>query len=197
MTFRRTRCAHCRQHFQPERQSQIVHMECVEAYVEAQAEKRARVEAKAALMAAKVERAEDRKKREQQKKISHIEEECRRIVQKIARLRDRDDGCISCELPASWDGQWHGSHFRSHGAASAVQFHLWNINKACWICNKLYSGRIDQYEPKLVKKIGQERVDWLKAQNHQVRNTREYLARFKAVMGKKLRRMEKRHEMQS
>lgn len=189
MTFRRTRCPHCKAKLG---QGQRIHAECIEPYADAEEAKALRKAEKQARMQAKVEKAADRKKREQQKTIPQIEEECRRIVQKIARLRDKDDGCISCELPASWDGQWHGSHFRSHGAASAVQFHLWNINKACWICNKLYSGRINQYEPKLVEKIGQARVDWLKAQNHQVRNTREYLARFKAVMGKRLRRMEKR-----
>lgn len=191
MTFRRTRCAHCRQKLTPERPSQIVHVECVEAWTEAQAAKRERAEAKAARAAAKVEKAETRRRKEAIKKVSEIEEECRRIVQAIARIRDRNDGCISCELPANWDGQWHGSHFRSHGAASAVQFHLWNIHKACWICNKLYSGRINQYEPRLVAKIGQERVDWLKSQNQVVRHSREYLARFKRVMGKRLRRMEK------
>lgn len=187
MTFRRTRCPHCRAKLEA---GQRIHAECIDPYAEAEEAKAKRKAAKAALMAAKVERAEDRKKREQQKTIPQIEEDCRRIVQKIARIRDKDDGCISCELPSSWDGQWHGSHFRSHGAASAVQFHLWNINKACWICNKLYSGRINQYEPKLIEKIGQDRVDWLKAQNHLVRNTRDYLARFKAVMGKRLRRLE-------
>lgn len=139
----------------------------------------------------KRERAEIRERKAAIKTIPALEEECRRIVQKIARIRDRHDGCISCDKPASWDGQWHGSHFRSHGAASAVQFHLWNINKACWICNKLYSGRIDQYEPRLVAKRGQEAVDWLKSQNQIVRYSREYLVRFKRVMGKRLRRMEK------
>lgn len=140
----------------------------------------------------KAERADTMRRKAAIKTIPQLEEECRVIVQKIARIRDRNDGCISCELPANWDGQWHGSHFRSHGAASAVQFNLWNINKSCWICNKLYSGRIDQYEPRLVSKIGQGRVDWLKAQNQVVKNSREYLARFKKVMGKRLRRMEKR-----
>lgn len=126
------------------------------------------------------------------KPISKLENECRTIVQKIARIRDRRQGCISCELPANWGGQWHGSHFRSVGACSALQFHLWNINKACWICNKLYSGRIDQYEKGLVARYGQERVDWLKSQNQVVKSNREYLERFKRVMGKRLRRIEKR-----
>lgn len=32
MTFRRTRCAHCRAKLTPERPSQIVHAECAEPY---------------------------------------------------------------------------------------------------------------------------------------------------------------------
>lgn len=126
---------------------------------------------------------------------SKLEDQCRAIVQKIARIRDRNYGCISCDKPANWNGQWHGSHFRSHGACSALQFHLWNINRACWICNKIFSGRIDQYELGLIARYGQERVDWLNAQpNPVIKSTpqyREYLVRFKKVMGKRARRMEK------
>jgi hypothetical protein len=113
-------------------------------------------------------------------------------VQKIARIRDRNDGCISCHLPSTWGGQWHGSHFRSHGAASAVQFHLWNIHKSCSSCNRDKGGNIIAYRPRLVEKIGQEKVDWLMSQNQIVRHPVDYYIRFKTVMGKRLRRLEKR-----
>ena len=147
--------------------------------------------AKTAAKAAKVEKAKDKVTREKLKKKSAWEEECRAIVQKIARIRDRNDGCISCHLPANWGGQWHGSHFRSHGAASAVQFHLWNIHKSCSSCNRDKGGNIIDYRPRLIAKIGQERVDWLMAQNKTVRLDVDYYKRFKAVMGKRLRRLEK------
>jgi hypothetical protein len=140
----------------------------------------------------KAEKRADKERKEKLKSIGVIEEECRKIVQKIARIRDRHLGCISCEKPASWDGQWHGSHYRAHGGCSSLQFHLWNINKACWICNKLYSGRVDQQKVGIVQRYGKERLDWLDAQPKSQKNTREYLARFKKVMGKRLRRMEKR-----
>lgn len=191
MSFKRARCAHCRGKLVQERPSQIVHEGCAEGWALALIAKRDREEAKRVKAQQKAERDNIRERKQALKRIPELEEECRKIVQKIARIRDRNDGCISCELPANCDGQWHGSHFRSHGAASAVQFNLWNIHKACWICNKLYSGRIDQYEPKLVAKIGQEKVDWLKSQNQIVRHSREYLAKFKRVMGKRLRRMER------
>lgn len=140
----------------------------------------------------KAERAADRVKLEKMKTIGQVEEECRKIVQKIARIRDRGKGCISCELLADWDGQWHGSHLRAHGGCSSLQFHLWNINKACWICNKLYSGRVDAYRVEYVRRFGQERLDWIDAQPKSQKFSREYLDRFKRVMGKRLRRMERR-----
>jgi len=137
------------------------------------------------------ERLQFKERKEKAKRISKWEEECRAIVQKIARIRDRNDGCISCHLPSTWGGQWHGSHFRSHGAASAVQFHLWNIHKSCSSCNRDKGGNIIAYRPRLVEKIGQEKVDWLMSQNQIVRHPVDYYKRFKAVMGKRLRRLEK------
>jgi hypothetical protein len=135
------------------------------------------------------ERESFKARKEKLKTISEWEDECRRIVQKIARIRDKDDGCISCHLPADWDGQWHGSHFRSHGACSSLQFHLWNIHKACSSCNHRKGGNIIEYRPKLIAKIGQERYDWLMAQpkvgwKHGPAYI-EYMKRFKKVMGRR------------
>jgi hypothetical protein len=127
-------------------------------------------------------------------KISVFEKRAEKVVNEYVRLRDRCKGlgCVSCDKPASWDGQWHASHFRSVGAATAVRFNLWNIHSACWICNKLYSGRIDQYEPEIIRRIGQEKLDWLRAQNKVTKYSREYLERLRAVFAKRVRRMKKR-----
>jgi hypothetical protein len=145
---------------------------------------------------AKAERESDKARKEKLKAVSEWEDECRRIVQAIARIRDRHDGCISCHLPATWGGQWHGSHYRSHGACSSLQFHLWNIHKACSSCNRDKGGNIIEYRPRLIAKIGQDRHDWLMSQPKQGWKHGPayiaYLKRFKKVMGKRLRRMEKR-----
>ena len=176
-TLKAKTCATCQTSFMPARTMQAVcSPTCARRKVEADK---------------KAEKAQTRAARERLKKRSKWEEECRAIVQAIARLRDRNDGCISCHLPATWGGQWHGSHFRSHGAASAVQFHLWNIHKACSSCNRDKGGNLIEYRPRLVEKIGQDRVDWLMAQNQTVRHDVDYYKRFKKVMGKRLRRMEK------
>lgn len=140
------------------------------------------------------ERAQDKERREKLKRVSEWEDECRRIVQKIARIRDRKDGCISCHMGPNYQGQWHGSHYRSVGACSALQFHLWNIHKACAQCNHTKSGNREGYTPRLIAKIGKDRVDWLDAQNQVTKRSGpdyvEYLKRFKRVMGKRARRLE-------
>ncbi len=118
--------------------------------------------------------------------------ECQAIVNKIVRLRDADKPCCSCDRPASWDGQWHASHYRSVGAASAVRFNLWNIHKGCSICNNHLSGNIAAYTPRLIERIGQEKHEWLMSQNQLVRHDIPYLEKFKRVMGKRLKRMEQR-----
>ena len=143
------------------------------------------------------ERKDDAIKREKQKTPSTHEAECRAIVQKIARLRDRNDGCISCHMGADYQGLWHGSHFRPAGNNAAVQFHLWNIHKSCAQCNLFKAGNLAAYRPRLVEKIGADRVEWLERQNHPVKTNVAYLTRFKAVMGKRLRRIEKRLKAQA
>lgn len=171
-------CKHCGVEFTPARPMQAVCRPlCAMRYVRKQ-KSDAKIEIKT--------------RKDSLKPVGKLEEECRQIVQKIARLRDRNDECISCDKPATWNGQWHGSHFRAHGGCSSLQFNLLNIHKSCWICNKLYSGNTAAYEEKLRKKLGDERVDWLKEQPKSKKFSREYLERLKKVMGKLCRRLEKR-----
>lgn len=174
-------CRQCKREFMPVRpMQQVCSPTCAARKVLAD---------KAAEKAA--ERAMTRKRREDAKPRAKWLAECQAIVNKMVRLRDADRGCISCDRPASWGGQWHASHLRSVGAASAVRFHLWNIHKGCSICNNHLSGNIAEYLPRVRARIGDDKVDWLYAQNDLVRHDVAYLARFKAVMGKRLKRMEK------
>jgi hypothetical protein len=180
-------CKQCREKFLPDRIGQTIHRECVHAYALRLIEKKLAAKAK-------TERAQTRARKEAVKSRTKWLAECQAIANKYARLRDRADGCISCDKPASWDGQWHGSHYRSVGAASAVRLNLWNIHKACSVCNHHLSGNIASYKPRLIEKIGADRVEWLEGQNQIVRQDVAYLEKYKRVMGKRLRRMEKRME---
>lgn len=116
--------------------------------------------------------------------------EAQAIVNKYVRLRDKDLPCCSCDRPASWDGQWHASHFRSVGAASAVRFNLWNIHKGCSICNNHKSGNLEGYRPRILERIGSEKAEWLLSQNQLVRYETEYLERLIGVMRRKVKRLE-------
>jgi len=189
MTFRRTRCPHCKGKLEA---GQRIHPGCIDGYAEAQAAKAERAEAKKARAAAKVERAETRRRKEAVKPRAKWLAECQAIVNKIVRLRDVHLGCCSCDRGPEWDGQWHASHLRSVGAASAVRFHLWNIHRGCSICNNHLSGNLAEYLPRIRARIGDAKVDWLYQQNQVVTHDVAYLKRFKAVMGKRLKRMEKR-----
>jgi len=111
------------------------------------------------------------------------------VANQYVRLRDSKDGCISCDKPATWGGQWHCSHFRSVGAASAIRFNLWNMHKSCSVCNNWKSGNLSEYEPRLRAKIGDEKVDWLREQNQPVKDEIEYLQRFIKVFKKKIKRL--------
>lgn len=180
-------CKVCRNSFQPSRMGQKV---CSPA---------------CALSLAKSERAKEEKRqqvlerkalRERKERIKSRQDwlrEAQASVNRYVRLRDAHLGCVSCDRPAAWDGQWHASHLRSVGAASAVRFHLWNIHKACSICNNHLSGNLAHYRPRLVERIGADRVDWLESQTQLVRYDAAYLKRLKQVFAKKANRQERRN----
>ncbi len=82
------------------------------------------------------------------------------------RKRDSVDGCISCNKPSTWGGQWHASHYRPAGNCSPLRFHPMNIHKSCSECNNFKSGNLSEFRIKLIGKIGIEMVEWLESQNH-------------------------------
>lgn len=155
------------------------------AVANAQREERKRVRA---------ERADTKAKLIALKKPSYFADLAQDEVNRYVRLRDHARGCISCHLPSTWPGQWHASHLRSRGAASAVRFNLWNLAKACGSCNHHKGGNIAAFEPAQRARIGDAKVDWLYTQNQIVRYEIDYLKRMARVFRKKANRMEKRIE---
>lgn len=140
------------------------------------------------------EKAERKKLKIQKEAIKPLQQrlkDAEKAVNEYVRVRDRNHGCISCDKPAHWDGQWHASHFKSVGSNSALRFNLWNIHKACSQCNLFLSGNIAEYERRLALKIGADKVEWLKTQNGVKRYTPEYLERLKKIFKKKARRTTK------
>ena len=191
-------CQNCKQKFTPDLPGAIACSEpCAIAHavsVNGKARKVAGV--KAAKLAA-ADRKDMRARLHKLKSNATLAAEAQVQVNKYVRLRDAHLGCVSCDKPASWDGQWHASHFRSVGAASGLRFNLWNIHRACSVCNHHLSGNIANYAPRLIERIGADKVDWLRAQNAVKRTDAAYLERLKAVFARKVRRLEKRMKAQA
>lgn len=117
-------------------------------------------------------------------------------VNEYVRLRDADKPCISCGRPASWQGQWHCSHYRSVGSSPHLRFNLWNMHKACSICNNHLSGNVAQYKVWLILKIGPEKVEWLESEHSPQlaakKHTVEYLCRLAGLFRRRCRVIKRR-----
>ena len=176
------KCKVCRTEFTPSKPMQCVcGLQCALSLASSAKAKRERSQASQ-------ERNETKAKLEKLKSRADWAREAQAEVNRYVRYRDMHLGCVSCDKPATWDGQWHASHFRSVGAASAVRFNLWNIHKSCSVCNNWKSGNLSDYEPRLRAKIGDAKVDWLRTQNHVVSYSVDYLKRVKKVFAKKSKR---------
>ena len=186
------RCKHCKVRMPEDKARHVLHDECKDAWIADYRKRQDQKKTREQRAKAKVERAETKRRKEAIKPRAKWLAECQVIVNKIVRLRDANLGCCSCDRGPDWGGQWHASHLRSTGAASAVRFNLWNIHKGCSICYNHLSGNVAEYLPRVRARIGDEKVDWLYTQNQVVTHDVEYLKKFKRVMGKRLRRMEKR-----
>lgn len=170
------KCKTCGQTFEPRNSLQrVCSQRCALDLANKQREKR--------------EARELREGRDRLKTRSDHAKEAQAAVNDYVRKRDEHLPCISCGKPASWNGQWHASHFRSVGAASSIRFNLWNIHKSCSVCNNWKSGNLSEYEPRLREKIGDEKVDWLRTQTQPRTYSIEYLIRLKKIFRKKTRKM--------
>lgn len=151
------KCKVCRGSFEPRNSLHIVcSPKCGIAYAESQ---RKAKEAKLA----KLDRQQHRERKEKLKTLADYKREAQAAVNAYVRLRDAHLGCVSCDKPATWQGQWHASHFRSVGSAPHLRFDLRNIHKACSVCNNWLSGNLLSYKVKLIERIGLEAVEALEA----------------------------------
>ena len=86
-------------------------------------------------------------------------DKAQKAFNEFIRLRDAHLGCISCDKPADWFGQWAAGHYKTVGARSDLRFNEDNVHKQCnKNCNLELSGNIAAYRVNLKKKIGVERL---------------------------------------
>jgi hypothetical protein len=143
--------------------------------------------------AGKVAKKAHREAKERIKPLSKWLAELQALVNKYVRLRDINDGCISCEKPFNWHGQWHAGHYFSRGSSSSLRFNLWNLHKQCSVCNNHLSGNIGEYTPRIINKISQDKFDFLSANKSKVaRYDVDWIKRAIKVTRKAIKRLEKR-----
>ncbi len=141
---------------------------------------------------AKEERAATKIAKQALKKRTEWADEAQDVVNRYVNLRDWGKPCISCDKPHTYGSVRNASHYKSRGAYSAIRFNLWNIHSSCYRCNKELSGNIGEYRPRLIAKIGLEKVEFLENHQRSRKYSIEYLQRIKRIFAKKARRLERK-----
>jgi hypothetical protein len=144
----------------------------------------------------KVQRKQDRQKREDLKTLPQLTREAQRAFNSYIRARDRGKNCISCGAILSDDGLLTGSridcgHYRSTGAAGHLRFNTYNANAQCTRCNRQLSGNVVSYRLGLINKIGEERVNRLENNQDVVKWDKNYLRRVKKIFNRRARHIRK------
>lgn len=192
MTFRRTRCPHCKGKLE---QGQRIHPGCIDGYAEAQAAKSARAEEKKARIAAKVERAETRRRKEALKTVPALIKEAQIAFNAFIRERDRQAGyaCISSGRPLDWSGNAvDAGHYRSTGAASHLRFHEDKCHAQSKHDNQFLAGNAVDYRIRLVARIGLARVEALEADNQVRKWSRQELIEIRETYKTKLKQLKEK-----
>ena len=140
---------------------------------------------------ADVGRKELRAAKERVKPKGQYMREAQSAFNSWVRLRDAALGCVSCDKPATWAGQWHASHFRSVGSSPEHRFNPLNVHRACSVCNNHLSGNILGYQPELIRRIGLEAVEALLGPSEPKRYTIEDLKAITAEYRAKTRELKR------
>ena len=93
------------------------------------------------------------------KKLSDYKAELQDEINKIARLIDHEQVCISCQkIPK----KKNGCHFHSVGSTPALRFNLLNVYLGCEKCNSELGGNVHGYIDGLILTFGKEYYEFLK-----------------------------------
>jgi len=116
--------------------------------------------------AKKIERAEDRAKREAMKNRNELIAEAQDAFNLVVRLEDAALPCISCGAtnpPARGitGGVWDAGHYLSRGSACHLRFDRRNVHKQCKGCNRPGGTTRAAHRAGVEARIGREALEAL------------------------------------
>ncbi len=174
--------------------------DCVMALIKAKQEsdtKQKLAKAKAGIkVKEKAARAKHKADKEKLKTKSDWMKEAQAAFNKWIRLRDLlwfkvnslPVVCTSCQKPPK---KINAGHYRSVGGNPELRFEPLNNNLQCEYCNTHLSGNLIDYRINLIKKIGQDKVDWLEGPHEPKNYTIDDIKTIKKEYTKKARELDK------
>lgn len=170
--LKQKKCRHCKELFSPfNSMAKACSVACAIGLVASTKEK----EAKRAVKADNKKHAE--RKREYRANDTKIRKAAaKKSCHLYIRARDAKNGCICCHRPLGKN--YDAGHFIESGNGSFLRYHEDNIHAQSVYCNQYKGGDSGDYEENLRAKIGDERVDWLKANKNVIvkRTAQDYKA---------------------
>ena len=130
----------------------------------------------------KADRQRHRERKEALRPRAWYLKEAQKWFNKFIRLRDTGNPCISCGR--STGAKINAGHYRSVGSCPELRYEELNCHLQCEHCNSYKSGNIEHYRPALIKKIGQDKVDWIegphKPKKYTIDDLKEIIQAYKA-----------------
>lgn len=199
MSFKRTRCPHCKAKLDA---GQRIHPDCIDGYADAQAAKAERVQTKAAIMAAKVDKAETKRRLRELAPLRDFISDAQHAFNTWVRARDEGLPCVSCGTlnppSLSTGGAWDAGHFLSRGAHPEKRFVEDNCHRQCKGCNggsaknPAKAMTVSQrYETELLNRIGAARLEAVKAPTPVRKWTRDELTAIRDTYRAKTKELER------
>lgn len=138
-----------------------------------------------------------RKKQLRESSVSHQKSLTQDAVNKLVKLRDKDQACISCGT-TNPDIQYAAGHCLSRGAFPELRYNFKNIHKQCnKRCNKELAGNIygdkhtKGYRQGLLERYGDHHLQWIDGPHHRIKYTCEDLIAFRKEVNEIIREMER------
>lgn len=133
------------------------------------------------------ERQEIQVRKQKLKSRADYVKEAQAVFNQWVRLRDEAQPCISCGR--HHQGKYDAGHYRTTAACPELRFDPLNVHKQCSPCNTQLSGNIVEYRLELIRRIGQERVDWIEGPHEAKRYTIDDLKAINAEYRAKIKHL--------